>query len=372
MNIEVKAVRTNKELKKFIKFPWEVYKDYPNWVPPLISEEKKHYNRTVNPFFKYGKAEYFLAYKNGKIVGRISAINNPNHNKEWNEKVGFFGSFECIDDKDVAKALFDKAKEWVKAEGMDTLRGPMTFTTNDPFGLLIEGFEYKPVFMMNYHPPYYQKLVEEYGFEKAKDVYSYKRPVTEPINEKVVKIANITKKRYGYKLRKIDLSKAREEINNYKIIYNSAWEKNWGFVKLTEEEIEYVADDFKKIIDPDLMQFVEVDGRPVALMMVLPNLNEGMEKANGRLFPFGFIHMLRAIKKPRWVRLITTGIIEEYRGKGIDALLYTTMVMEGQKKKYLEWCDISWQLEDNFLIIKAIETMGGEKYKVHRVYDLSI
>ena len=371
MAIEIKKVTNSSELKEFIKFPWQIYKDDKHWVPPLISEQIKHYDQTKNVFFRHAKAEYYMAFKDGKLSGTIAAIINHNHNSFWKETTGFFGAFECIDDQEVANALIDQAKAFTKAEGMNILRGPATFSTNDPCGLLVDGFDYEPQFMMGYNAQYYQKLIENYGFKKAKDLWSFIKTVDEPLPEKVAKIVEFVKKRYKFTIRSVDMKNLVTEINHYKRIYNLAWEKNWGFIPLEDYEIDEIAKDIKQVLDPDLLLFVEKDGVPIAFTMAVPNMNEGIKKCNGKLFPFGVFKLLWTMRKPKWVRLMTTGIIEEYRSHGVDALLYAGLVERGTKKSF-KYCDISWQLEDNDLINRAIETMGGKLYKIHRFYDLSI
>jgi len=374
-DIEIRRVSNETEKIKFIKFPWKIYKGDDNWVPPLIFDVRNNLNTNKNPFFRHAKAEFWLAYKDGKPAGRISGITNHNHNKQYNDKTGFFGFFESIDDKDVSNRLFDTVGEFLRNEGMDTMRGPINLSTNDEVGLLIDGFDTPPVIMMTYNPKYYIDLIEHYGFEKAKDVYAYKtdKSITDnkPVMDKLKRISDIVQKKENIKIRKIDIEDFENELLRVKEIYNNAWIENWGFVPMTDEEFTHIAKIFKQIIDKDLVYFAEVNGKPVGFSLALPDWNIVFKKLNGRLFPFGIIKFLLNKRKIDRIRIITMGIMKEYHRKGIEAVFIKDTILIGIEKRYNK-ADISWILEDNIPMIQTAEKLDLIRYKTYRIYDKKV
>lgn len=374
-DIEIRRVSNETEKIKFIKFPWKIYKGDDNWVPPLIFDVRNNLNTNKNPFFRHAKAEFWLAYKDGKPAGRISGIINHNHNKQYNDKTGFFGFFESIDDKDVSNRLFDTVGEFLRNEGMDTMRGPINLSTNDEVGLLIDGFDTPPVIMMTYNPKYYIDLIEHYGFEKAKDVYAYKtdKSITDnkPVMDKLKRISDIVQKKENIKIRKIDIEDFENELLRVKEIYNNAWIENWGFVPMTDEEFTHIAKIFKQIIDKDLVYFAEVNGKPVGFSLALPDWNIVFKKLNGRLFPFGIIKFLLNKRKIDRIRIITMGIMKEYHRKGIEAVFIKDTILIGIEKRYNK-ADISWILEDNIPMIQTAEKLDLIRYKTYRIYDKKV
>lgn len=374
-DIEIRRVSNETEKIKFIKFPWKIYKGDDNWVPPLIFDVRNNLNTNKNPFFRHAKAEFWLAYKDGKPAGRISGITNHNHNKQYNDKTGFFGFFESIDDKDVSNRLFDTVGEFLRNEGMDTMRGPINLSTNDEVGLLIDGFDTPPVIMMTYNPKYYIDLIEHYGFEKAKDVYAYKtdKSITDnkPVMDKLKRISDIVQKKENIKIRKIDIEDFENELLRVKEIYNNAWIENWGFVPMTDEEFTHIAKIFKQIIDKDLVYFAEVNGKPVGFSLALPDWNIVFKKLNGRLFPFGIIKFLLYRRKIDRIRIITMGIMKEYHRKGIEAVFIKDTILIGIEKRYNK-ADISWILEDNIPMIQTAEKLDLIRYKTYRIYDKKV
>jgi len=374
-DIEIRRVSNETEKIKFIKFPWKIYKGDDNWVPPLIFDVRNNLNTNKNPFFRHAKAEFWLAYKDGKPAGRISGIINHNHNKQYNDKTGFFGFFESIDDKNVSNRLFDTVGEFLRNEGMDTMRGPINLSTNDEVGLLIDGFDTPPVIMMTYNPKYYIDLIEHYGFEKAKDVYAYKTDKSiadnKPVMDKLKRISDIVQKKENIKIRKIDIEDFENELLRVKEIYNNAWIENWGFVPMTDEEFTHIAKIFKQIIDKDLVYFAEVNGKPVGFSLALPDWNIVFKKLNGRLFPFGIIKFLLNRKKIDRIRIITMGIMKEYHRKGIEAVFIKDTILIGIEKRYNK-ADISWILEDNIPMIQTAEKLDLIRYKTYRIYDKKV
>ncbi len=375
--VKVRPVESKKDLMKFIKFPWKVYRDYPAWVPPLISEEKKKFDPKKNPFYDHAKVQLFLAERDGEVVGRISAHIDYNYNEFHDEKTGLWGFFETINDFEVAKALFDAVFEFHSREGMEQVLGPASFSTNDVTGMLLDAYDLPPVIMMPYNPPYYVELVEKYGFKKAKDLLAYLITV----DDEFKRFADRLQKRlkpmaeralaHGYTIRNANLKKWKEEVEKILIIYNDAWEKNWGFVPWTREEFFHIANDLRQIVIPELGKIVEKDGEPVAFGLVIPDANVVIKKLNGRIVGpglFAALPYLLNIKKITRTRLITLGIRKGFRKSGVDSLLYYEMLKAGLSLGYLKECEVSWLLEDNYLIIRATEFMRGKHYKTYRLF----
>lgn len=372
--IEVKPVdiKSKKDLKKFIKFPWEVYKGDKNWVPPLIMDMKAKFNPKSNPFLLHSQIQPFLAYKDNKIVGRIVGIINNNHNKTFNEKTGFFGFFETFQDYEISEALLDKAVQWVKSKDMDTLRGPANFSCNDDWGALIDNFDEMPMLLMPYNPPYYKTFFEKYGFTKAKDVLAYKMSTEHKFPDRIVKIIEYAKKKQKIIIRNLNMKKYMEEIDILKGIYNKEWEQNWGFVPMTDKEFDHMAKELKAIADPRFVFFVIANGKPIGMSICLPNANEALIKIrNGRLFPFGLLKLLYYVKKIKSGRLLILGVAKEFRNKGIEPMLFDVTIKAAQEAGW-EWGEMSWVLEDNVLMRSSIEKAGGVVYKTYRIFDLTI
>ncbi|MCD6454826.1 MAG: N-acetyltransferase [Candidatus Aminicenantes bacterium] len=364
--IEVKKVESKKDLKKFIMLPWKIYKEDPNWVPPLISDVKKLLDRNHHPFHKHAEVEYFLAYKDGEVVGRIAAFVNFRHNEYWKEKTGFFGFFESINDKEVSRALFEKAEEFLREKEMDRMRGPMNFSTNETCGLLYKGFNSPPVIEYTYNPRYYIDLFEDYGMGIVRFLYAYRLTKDNPIPEKLKRVAEYRLKKIP--VRKVNIKKIRQEIENFKIIYNEAWGKNWGFVPLTDEEIEHIAKELKPVLDTNIVFFAEIDGEPAGASLSLPDFNQILKYANGRLFPFGLIKLLIHRKDIYRLRTYAMGVREKYRLRGIEALLIYKTIQEGIKHGYKE-ADMGWILDNNYQMNRILLDLGAERYKEFAVYE---
>jgi len=368
--IEIKTVASKKELMLFIKLPWRIYKNDPHWVPPLIMDRKKLLDKKHNPFFSHAEMDMFLAYKDDMLVGRIAAITNENHNKFQEDNMGFFGFFESEDDPEVSKALLDTAKNWLIEKGKDGMFGPMSPSTNDEVGLLIDGFDKPPYPMMCHNPKYYQDLYENYGLEKSKDLLAYYFDIRGiELPDKLVRIAEISKQRSGISIRKLKIKNLKSELELVLEVYNNAWSKNWGFVPMTREEILHVADDLKQIADEDYLFIAEKDGRPIAFSVTLPNINEVLIKIpNGKLFPTGIFKLLTGMKKTKNVRVVMLGVIKEYQNAGLGAVFYLESFKTG-KRKGINGGELSWILEDNTPMIKAAELMGAKVHKTYRVYQ---
>ncbi len=374
--IEIRPVKSRRDLKDFIQLPWRIYRDDPAWIPPLLAEEKKRLNRNKNPFFEHAEAEYFLAFHNGELVGRITAQIDRLHNKTHNEKTGFFGFFETVDEPAVAHALLDQAATWLQARGMECMRGPFNFSINEESGILIKGHEHAPFVLTTHSPDYYAALLETAGLNKVKDLYCWRYDSTRPVPEMAQEIADEVRKYPGLTLREIDPKRIYDDVNILIDVFNSAWQQNWGFVPLTTNEIKKAAEDFKMILEPKLALIAEVNGVPAAISLAIPNLNEIIRDLNGRLFPTGFLKLLYRLKrkKCRSARLMLLGIKKEFRGdvlNGLVVLLYSEMHRRSQELKH--WGgELSWTLEDNQKINVGIQMMGGENYKTYRVFERAI
>ena len=357
-------------LREFLHLPWRIYADDPVWVPPLLADQKSALDPKRHPFHEHAEVEHFLARRDGRVVGRVSAIVNRLHNEFHDERTGFFGLFESVDDAGVARALLDTAEAWLRARGMTVARGPMNLSTNDELfspGVLIDGFERPPVLMMGHNPPYYARLIEAAGYGKSKDLYSYWL-------EAGVTPANLSAglerlaKRYGVTIRPIELSRFAEEVRLLEEIYNSAWERNWGFVPMTPAEFAHMARQLKPIVDPGLALVAEVKGEPVGFGVGLPDYNQALKHLNGRLFPFGIFKLLWHRRRIDAVRVLTLGLKPPFRRMGIDALICLRMIENAQPKGRARG-EMSWILEDNTMMRRAAENMGGFICKTYRVYE---
>jgi GNAT superfamily N-acetyltransferase len=375
--MEITEAKSKRDIKDFIDFHFYIYRNDPYWVPPLKFERMQFFNPKKNPFYKHADIALFIAKKDGKSAGTIAAIVNHNHNKFYKEKVGFFGCFEVIENYEVAKMLFDKVKDWLKEKNMNTIRGPMNFSTNDECGLLIDGFESPPVCMMTYNPKYYIDFIEKYGFKKTMDLYAYfisleeLRKKAKKVPEKLISVVNKIKKRNNLIIRNIDMKKFDEEVERFKKIYNSAWEKNWGFVPMTNEEIEHLADGLRKFLDPDLIFIAEIDDSPVGFSLTLPDINQPLLKIKGKLLPFGWIKYLWYKRRIDICRVFAMGVLKKYRRLGINALMHYKTSKKLLSKGY-KLAEMSWILENNVMTNREIQTMGGKIYKTYRIYDFKI
>ncbi len=337
------------------------------WVPPLKSDTRGMFDRAKNPFFAHAEIECFLAMAGDHVVGRIVAIDNRAHNEFHGDKVGFFGFFECEDDPAAATALFDAAATWLAARGKDVLRGPMNFSTNDDCGSLIEGFDTPPAILMPHNPAFHARLYAAAGFAKAKDIVAYWYE-GDRLPERVTRGVELVRKRKGVTVRPLDMKRFEQEVGLIRTIYNDAWERNWGFVPMTEAEIDHMAVQLKPVVDPGLIVFAEVRGEPVGFGLGLPDFNLALRHAHGELFPFGFLSILWHKRNIRQARILTLGVRAGYRASGIDALLISELfgrcVAMGIYKG-----EFSWILEDNIAMRRPLENIGARVYKTYRVYD---
>ncbi len=367
--IRVAVVKTRSEFNKFVKFPWKIYEGNHYWVPPLLFERRFLINRKKNPFYKHAEAEFFLALNNNnEVVGRIAAIINHNHNKEHNEKIGFFGFFECIDDQIVANALFNNAKKWLKDRGISVMRGPANPSVNDEYGLLIDGFDRSPAVMMPYNPAYYPRLIEAEGFQKAKDLYAYYLRQETVNREKLSRVSQLVKERNKITFRSLDMKNFDADVQKVHQVYNDAWQYNWGAVKMTDEEFKTLAKSLKPVVVPELVIFAEVEGKPIGFVLSLPDLNIALKyNKKGRLIP-GLLRLMCHKKKIDGVRILVLGVLKEYQKSGAAGVLFFETAERALKLGY-QWGEASWVLEDNIMMNRNAETMNAVRYKTYRIYE---
>jgi len=370
MGVDIRPVQTRAERRTFVRFPWSIYAGrYPAWVPPLLSEERKRIDPKHNPFFGHGAVQLFLAYRDGRAVGRIAAIENSLHNEFHADKVGFFGMFECEEDPEVANALLDRAAEWVAGRGLDRLRGPTNFSTNEDCGLLVENFDDPPMVMMPYNPPYYEGLLTGWGLEKVKDLLAHKGTVTKFDKDRFELLERrIKRSEPRVSVRGLRMDRFDEEVDLVRELYNAAWEKNWGFVPMTDAEVDHMAKQLKPVVDPDLALIGEHEGVPVGFALALPDINQAIRHLNGRLFPFGILKLLWHMRRINGIRIITLGLKPEYRKSGLATLLYFEVFKRGTGKGHM-WGESSWVLEDNMPILGGLEKMRFWRYKTYRLYE---
>jgi GNAT superfamily N-acetyltransferase len=367
MGVEIQEVETGRALRCFVRLPWTIYHPTDPWVPPLLSDQKKQFSPSHHPFYHHAEVKLYLALIEGEPAGRIAAIINRNHNEFHKDRVGFFGFFETVENREVAHRLLEAAAKFLRDRGMEVMRGPMSFSTNEQCGLLVEGFELAPYIMMPYNQAYYGEMLESFGCRKAKDLYAYY--LSPQIYEQRINVlAKRVATRLRIALRPVNLRHFQEEINVIRGIYNSAWERNWGFVPMTDEEFSYVAHDLKKIVNPRFVIIGEIEGKAIGFALALPNWNIVLKRLNGRMFPLGILKALWYQRKIRQVRIITMGVLKEYRGKGIDILFYHKLFETGQELGPYEG-EMSWILEDNEMMNRALEDLGAKLYKRYRIYD---
>ncbi|MBN2320707.1 MAG: N-acetyltransferase [Acidobacteria bacterium] len=370
--IEIIPVKARRDLRRFIRLPWDIYRHDSHWVPPLISEMKGLLDKSKNPFFVHSKADFFLALKDGRCVGRIAAILNQNHNRFHGENMAFFGFFESIDDEDVSTALFDHVARWARDRGMEQLRGPVSYSTNDTCGLLVEGFDCPPSVMMAHNPDYYPGLVSAAGFEKAMDLYAWVRAASIPLSSKIVRVAEKSMGRSKIRVRSIDMKNFGREVEIIRRIYNDAWSNNWGFVPMTDAEFRHTAKSLKAIVDPRLVLIAEKNDEPVAFALTLPDINQALRKINGRLFPIGLPLLLYYARRVGRVRTLALGIVKRLQNwSGLGAALYFESYRRSIEAGYGEG-ELSWTLETNDLINRSMRLFEARIYKRYRIYQKTL
>jgi hypothetical protein len=372
--IAVKQVATKSELAAFIDFPHTLFEGDKNYVPELHIAQRDVLTPGKHPFHNHSTIQCFLAYQDGKIRGRIAAILNNNHNSLGNKKDGFFGFLDLYNDAAVAEKLITEAKNWLIGKGLNTMIGPVNPTTNDPSGLLVEGFDSPPVAMMTYNKPYYLDLLTANGFIKKFDLLAYDLP-TQTVDKRTIQLKEALRKRFEDRnivVRNINLKDFANEVQKILSVYNSAWQANTGFVPMTDDEFKYLAKDLKMILDKDFCMLAEKEGKVIGFALAIPDINQVQIKIKrGRLLPFGIFKLLLGLKKINYVRVIALGVNEEYRKVGVEAYFYAEIIQKAIDKK-ITGGEASWILENNEMMNKGLRNLKATAYKRYRIFEIEI
>ena len=381
--IDIVEAVTPQQRDEFILFQWAPYKGNLYWVPPLVSERRIFLDKARHPFHLHSEVALFLAKRDGQAVGTIAAIVNNRHNETHGENIGFFGLFECVEDYAVAERLLATARDWVQARGKTAIRGPASYSVNEEFGLLVDGFDKPPCILMPYNPPYYKDFVERFGFAKVMDLYQYLinvaklKDAEKAMDPRLVRLTQKIQQRKKIVLRTADMKHFDRDVDIIKLLYREAWEKNWGNVPMTEAEIDYLGHNLKQFVDPDLVIIAEIDGAPVGLALDFPDLNIPLRKAYPRpgvpewwtLIKLFYHWKVR--KEVDTLRVVLLGVLEPYRKLGIEAMLYMEIARQALPKG-IHKAEGGWVLETNDLMRHGIEAVGGRRFKTYRVYEMPI
>lgn len=370
MALEVRPVAGKRELKRFIRLPWRLYRNEPLWVPPLLFERARFLDRERNPFFKHAEAEYFLAWRDGRVVGRISAHVDRHFNEFQDHDWGMFGFFECEEDAEACAALLAAAEGWLRERGRGRMVGPMDFTTNDECGVLVEGHDLLPTVLTNWHHRYYPSLLEGAGLTKAMDLYMWDLEVSQRdrVHPAIWRAAEEVESKYGITVRSMRKKDMEAEIGRFLEVYNAAWERNWGFVPLTEDEVRHYAGELKPLLDENWAFVAEKDGETVAAALSLPDYNQVLRHLNGRLLPFGWAKALWYRRKIDRVRVFALGVKREWQHTGVGAKLYE-LHFDAAARTRQHRGETGWILESNRSMNRAMKGMGGRVVRTYRVYE---
>ena len=375
---QVKPVRTPRERKQFLDLPYKLYRNDEHWIAPLRVAQKDMLNTKGHPFYKTSDVEMFLAERDGRVVGRIMAILNRAHNEFHNERASFFGFFEVENDYESAALLLDAARDWLRSRGASVIRGPVNPSTNYECGLLVEGFDKDPAVMMPYNPSYYAEILERYGFEKAMDMYAYDIAAKYFIvSDKLKRVAERLKAKDGIRVRTVNMKDFKREVEIVRQVYNDAWSHNWGFVPVSEEEFGHLAKDLKQIVDPRVVMIAEqvIEGRaeprPIGFFLAVPDLNRALKRLNGRLLPFGLIKLLWHSRKIDFIRIITMGIVREFQSMGAGAIFLTEIYRRAPESGFPNG-EMGWVLENNVMMQRAADLIGGRRSKTYRIYEMAL
>ena len=368
--LQVRPVVGKRELNAFIKLPWRLYRNEPYWVPPLLLDRKRFFDRGRNPFFKHAEVEFFLAWRGGQPIGRITAQIDRHFNEFQHNDWGMFGFFESENDPEVAKALLAVAEAWLRERGRDRMVGPMNFTTNDECGVLVDGYDKLPSVLTDWHHPYYPGLIEGAGLTKAMDLYMWLLEVSDrgAVHPAIWRIADEVESKYGITARNMRKKDMEAELARFLEVYNAAWERNWGFVPLTDEEVRHYAKELKPLLDENWAFIAEQDGQPVAAALTLPDYNQVLVRLNGRLLPFGWAKFLWYRRKIDRVRVWALGVKPEYQHTGVGAKLYQMHWDAGENTPQKRG-ETGWTLETNKAMNRAMERMGGKIIRRYRLYE---
>lgn len=361
---------TPKDLTAFINFPFELYKQDPYWVGDLKTETRKLLC-TDHPFWQFAARKLFMAYRDGKPVGRLCALVNHKYNDYHHTRLGFFGFFDCVNDPEVSAALFKAGADYLRSQRVSTVRGPANPSSNHTYGLLVEGFNSIPAIMMPYNYPYYADLIEQAGFTKAKDLLAFKRSRDDQFSPRFLKVCERCEKRGGITLRRLDLTNLEKEAEIIREIYNKAWAENWGFVPLDKQEMHDIVRELKPIIRLEGTCVLEENGVPAGFYICIPNMNRVLKILRGSLAnPWRTLQALWTWKRIKDARLLMLGVLPEFRKRGIDLILIKHIITHGVT--VWDWAELSWVLEDNAAMLRGIEECGCHPYKRYRVYEKKI
>ena len=368
--IRVEPVRSKRDRREFVELPFRLYRDDPNWVPPLRRDIYELIDPERHPFHKHATVELFLAREGDKVVGRIAAVENELHLKYHGERTGFFGLFESERDSRISRAMFGAVASWLRARNIETMRGPASFSLNEEAGLLVQGFDGPPVVMMTYNPPWYEDLILAEGFSKAKDLFAYYLPDAKPTDQ-MLRMAERLRERFKVSIRTLDKRNFWNEVALVRKVYNEAWMDNWGHIPMTEDELTYMAKQLRPVVDPKLVVFGEVDGELAGFGLALPDLNVPLKEMKGNLFPFGWAKALWYTRKIRTARIVILGVFDKYRRSGVAELMELELLKNGPARGIVN-AEFSWILEDNMMMRTPLEKMGAQVYRVYRMYDLPL
>ena len=361
-------------MARFLEVPYGIYDGDPNWVAPLLLDLKKVFT-DANPLFEHAEMQLWIAVQNGRDVGRIMGLEDRLHNEIHQERTAYFGYYESPDDPAVASALLETVFDWARSRGLDRIVGPANPTSNDEFGLLIEGFDSPPVLMMTYNPPYYATQFDAAGLRKAKDLVAFYIDIAHSPHDRLNRLAAICRKRHpDLEFRAVTKRSLKNDLAKIKAVYNAAWEENWGFVPMTDAEIDFLAARLKPLLVEGLVWLVEHGDEPVAFMLAAPDFNEALKPLRGRLLSAGlprFLSYVLGWRHFRLCRVITLGAVKGWRGKGLESVMLSEGFKVGFKMGF-EGAEASWVIEDNVAMCRVIETMGGHIYKRYRVYDRAL
>ncbi len=369
----IKPVETPAEREAFLRVPWSIYSDDPAWVPPLLQERRDFLNPAKNPIFKSADVQLWLALRNGRPVGRISAQVNAAHLARHDDASGQFGLLEAEDRAETFQALLTTAETWLRERGMRRVVGPFSLSINQESGLLVDGYDTPPVLMMGHARPYYAERLEAAGYAKAKDLISYlyteKHSLPAVTTRMIEKVSSLP----GFAIRSLNMRRYDEDLKAIVEIFNDAWAENWGFIPLSTEELKALARDLKPIVRPETVAIAEIHGRPVAMIISLPNVNEAIADLDGRLLPFGWAKLLWRLKvrTPRTARIPLMGVRREYQSRLTGAgmtLCLIDQLRRAHLKLGIEQVEISWILEDNLPALRVVTQFDGVPYKTYRVY----
>ena len=367
--IDVVAADNPKALKQFVELPYRLYRDDPALGGAAAHRREGTAGPRQTSVLRQRRSRSFSwPNRDGQVVGRVAAILDKAHNRFHEENAGFFGFFECVNERAVAEALLQRARAWVFERGAKFLRGPVNPSTNYECGMLVEGFDSDPMVMMPYNPEYYPALMEQVGLRKSKDLWAWLSNANTIDLKKIGRVADKAIASNGVTVRPIDLKNFEADVERVWDIYNSAWERNWGFIPMSKAEFALMGKEMKQILKPELVLIGEVEGRVVGFALALPDINQALKPAKGKLLPTGIIKILYYQRLVKSVRVLALGVVEEYRASGLAAGFYATLVRNARKLGYGD-CEMSWILEDNVLMNRSLEVMGAKRYKTYRIYE---